>query len=45
MHTLKHFSENLNHVGDLSEERRIILKGIIKKQDMRMWTGFSWIRI
>jgi hypothetical protein len=26
-------------------EKMIILKRVLKKQDMRMWTGFSWLRI
>jgi hypothetical protein len=47
MHT-EFWLENLegrNHLGDLSIDERIILKWILKKQGMRMWTGFMWLRI
>jgi hypothetical protein len=30
---------------DLDPGRRIILKCISKKQDVKVWTGFIWLRI
>jgi hypothetical protein len=32
-------------VGLLGASRRIILKWIIEKEDMKMESGFSWLRI
>jgi hypothetical protein len=32
-------------LGDLLVDRRIILNWILKKQDLRMWTGVTWLRI
>jgi hypothetical protein len=40
--------ENLkrrDHLRDLRVYGRIILKCILKKQDVRVWTGFIWLRI
>jgi hypothetical protein len=40
--------DNLNerdHLGETGMERRIILKWNIKKQDLREWTTFIWLRI
>jgi hypothetical protein len=34
-----------HYLGDLSIGERIILKFILKKQDVRVWTGFIWLRI
>jgi len=31
--------------GNQAMGRRIILKSIVKKWDMRMWCGFIWLRI
>jgi hypothetical protein len=28
-----------NHLGEVGVDGRIILKWILKKQDMRVWTG------
>jgi hypothetical protein len=35
---------NPKHLGDLDVDGRI-LNWILKKQNMRMWTGFIWLRI
>jgi hypothetical protein len=32
-------------LGDLDVDSVEILKSILKKQDIRMWTGFTWLRI
>jgi hypothetical protein len=40
--------ENLkgrNHLGELGVDRRIMLKLILKKYDMRVWTEFNWLRV
>jgi hypothetical protein len=34
-----------NHLEDPDPGRRIIVIFISKKQDVRMWTGFIWLRI
>jgi hypothetical protein len=34
-----------DHSEDLREDGRIILKRISKRQGVRMWTGFIWLRI
>jgi len=44
----KILSENLkgkDHFGDRGADGRIILKFILKKQHMGVWTGFIWLRI
>jgi hypothetical protein len=33
-----------NHLGDLDVDR-IILKRILEREDLRVWTGFTWLRI
>jgi hypothetical protein len=38
-------SERRNHFRDLDLGERIILKWILRKQDVRMWTGFMWLRV
>jgi len=40
--------ENLrerDHWGDPDVDRRIILRWIFRKWDVRVWTGSSWLRI
>jgi hypothetical protein len=32
-------------LGDLGKDWRIILKWILGKYDVRIWTGFCWLRI
>jgi hypothetical protein len=32
------------HLGDLRIDGRILLKLIFKKRDVRVWTGFVWLR-
>jgi hypothetical protein len=32
-----------NHLDDLNIDRRIILKGMLKKYDGRAWTGLIWL--
>jgi hypothetical protein len=34
-----------DHLKDLDVHARIILKWIIQKQSVRLWTGFIWLRI
>jgi hypothetical protein len=44
----KFYSEYLNgigHFGDPDADRRIILKWILKIDDVSFWTRFNWIRI
>jgi hypothetical protein len=41
-------SENLkgtDHLGDKGRDGRVILKWILKKQDMRVRIGVIWVRI
>jgi hypothetical protein len=33
------------HLGDISLDRKIILRWIFRKWDERLWTGSSWLRI
>jgi hypothetical protein len=33
------------HLGKLGVDDRIILKCILKKQSVRIWTGFNWLKI
>jgi hypothetical protein len=37
--------EELKSLGDLCLEGRIILKKILEKYGMKMWTGFNWLRL
>jgi hypothetical protein len=37
--------ESKSFLVDLSVDGRIILKCIVKKYGVKMWTGFIWIRI
>jgi hypothetical protein len=34
-----------DHSDDVGVDGRIILEWIIGKQDGKVWTGFSWLRI
>jgi hypothetical protein len=34
-----------HHFGGLELDGWIISKGILKKQDMRVWNGFNWLSI
>jgi hypothetical protein len=34
-----------NHLEDLGVDVKIILKCILKEQDVWVWTGFSWFKI
>jgi hypothetical protein len=46
MHT-KLCSEYLKEtdlLGDLGIDGKILLKQILKKQDVRVWIGFMWLR-
>jgi hypothetical protein len=47
MHT-EFQSKNLkgrDHLEDLSIDGSVILKCVLKKYGVRMWTGFIWLRI
>jgi hypothetical protein len=40
------WSENLNgkdHLGDLGIYGKIIIKWILRKYGVRVWTGFMWL--
>jgi len=37
--------EGKNHLGDPGVDVRIILRWILKKRDVGVWTGSSWVRI
>jgi hypothetical protein len=38
--------EKRDHQGGVAIDRRIILKWILKEQDVRrIWTGFIWLRM
>jgi hypothetical protein len=37
--------EGKNHWGDAGVDGRIILRRILKKWDVGLWTGLSWLRI
>jgi hypothetical protein len=37
--------ERKSHLKDLGVDRWIILKYIFMRQDVRLWVGFSWLRI
>jgi hypothetical protein len=34
-----------DHLGDIGVDERIILERILKRQTVRMWTKFIWLRI
>jgi hypothetical protein len=34
-----------DHLGDQGLDRRIILRWIFRKKDVKVWTGSSWLRI
>jgi hypothetical protein len=34
-----------DHWGDPDVDRRIILRWILRKWDVGIWTGLSWLRI
>jgi hypothetical protein len=34
-----------HYLGDLGAGTKALLRSIIKKRDIRMWDGFSWLRI
>ena len=34
-----------DHLEDLSVDRRIIMKRILKKEGERVWIGWIWLRI
>jgi hypothetical protein len=34
-----------DHWGDTGIDRRIILRWILRKCDVGVWTGLSWLRI
>jgi hypothetical protein len=36
--------EGRDHLGHIGVDGKIILKSIIKKYDVRVWTGFNWVR-
>jgi hypothetical protein len=33
------------HLGDLNMDERIILKLVFRKQGLKLWTQFVWLRI
>jgi hypothetical protein len=33
------------HLGDTGVDWRIILRWILRKRDVRVWTGSGWLRI
>jgi hypothetical protein len=35
----------MNYLGDPDIDGRIILKLILEKYGVRVWTGFKWLRI
>jgi hypothetical protein len=37
--------EERGHWGDQGIDRRIMLRWIFRKWDVRVWTGLSWLRI
>jgi hypothetical protein len=37
--------EGRDHLGDTGVDGRIILRWILRKWDVRVWTGSSWLRI
>jgi hypothetical protein len=38
-------SEGRDHLEYLGIARRIILEWILKKQGVRLWSGFMWLRM
>jgi hypothetical protein len=48
IYTECYFKTNLretSHLGDPGLDRRIILRWIFRKWDLKVWTGSSWLRI
>jgi hypothetical protein len=37
--------EGKNHLDDLGPNRRIILRLILRKWDVGIWTGLSWLMV
>jgi hypothetical protein len=37
--------ERKDKFGDIGADKNIVLKWILRKQDMRICTGFFWLRI
>jgi hypothetical protein len=37
--------EEIDHLERASMDEEMILKCILEKQDVRLWTGFSWLGI
>jgi hypothetical protein len=33
----------INYIGDLGIDGNIIIKRILKKQDVKMWNRFKWL--
>jgi hypothetical protein len=38
-------TEGKNHLGDPGVDGRIILRWILRKWNVVLWTGLSWLRI
>lgn len=37
--------EGRDHLGDLGGDGRLILKWILNDNVVRMWAGFSWLKV